>query len=139
MAELEADLRPRLLERMAAFDDAFSQDQASEMGQFFSTDACLMWPEMEDFVRRDAIQAAFEELIGKFTTIAWQPGWTLIKVFGEEAVVIGRFIEDRAPRAIGAATRVFGRLVEYWSLGADGIWRIDLALTSRYAEEQPLG
>jgi ketosteroid isomerase-like protein len=139
MAPPYSHIPPGLLATQAAFDDAFSHDRGSEMGRFFSRDARLMWPDVEDIVGREAIRAAFEELIANFTTISWNPERTFTRAFEDMAISIGKFTEDRAPRLGGSAVRVFGRLVEYWSLGSDGTWTMDIALTSRYAEDQSLG
>ena len=139
MKRPDPDVPTGLLQAQAAFDETFSQDRGTEMGQFFSKDARMMWPDIEDIVGREAIRAAFEELIANFTTISWKPDRTLVQAFGDRAISIGRFTEDRAPRGGGSVVRVFGRLVEYWSKAPDGTWTMDIALTSRYAEDQPLG
>jgi ketosteroid isomerase-like protein len=139
MNNLYTTVPASLLETLAAFDETFSQDRGSDMGAFFSPHARLMWPGIEDIVGRDAVRFAFEQLVATFTTISWRPEWTTIEVFGDRAISIGRFTEDRAPRAGGPSVRVFGRLVELWSLDPQGKWTIDIALTSRYAEDQPLG
>ncbi len=131
-------LPPGLAEAITQFDEKFSEDLGSEMGRFFAQDARLMWPDIEDIVGRQAIANAFRELTDNFTTISWKPERSFVELSEDAAISVGRFIEERAPRAGGPAVRVFGRLVEVWSPGPDGTWTIKIALTSRYAEDEPL-
>src|SRR5687767_9373497 len=132
------ELPSGLLATFAAFDRTFSEDRGSDLADFFSENARLMWPDTEDIVGRDAIRAAFEEFVSAFTTIKWNPDRAIIHQLEHGALVVGRFTEDRAPRAGGPADRVFGRLVEIWIRQHDGSWKLDLLLTGRYAENEPL-
>jgi ketosteroid isomerase-like protein len=138
MSQPQGALQPGLPKAIAQFDETFSKDLGAEMGRFFAEDARLMWPEIEDIVGREAITNAFRELTAKFTTFSWSPERAFVHLSHDAAISVGRFIEDRAPRAGGPAVRIFGRLVEYWSCHPDGTWTIQIALTSRYAEDQPL-
>jgi hypothetical protein len=140
MRPFDADsLDNSLLERMQAFDRTFSEDRGSEMGDFFSSEARLMWPFMEDITGRERIRAAFEQFVQDFTTISWKPEREIIGVGENKVFIVGRFLEDRAPREGGPAERVFGRWVEIWAGQPGGPWELDLVLTSRYAENELLG
>ena len=132
-------LEDSLLERMQAFDRTFAEDRGSEMGDFFSLQARLMWPFMEDITGRENIRRAFEQFVQTFTTLSWKPEREIIGADGNKVFVLGRFLEDRAPRVGGPAERVFGRWVEVWRRQPGGPWELDLVLTSRYAEDELLG
>ena len=53
---------------------------------------------------------------------------------GDQAFLLGRFVERREVRRTGEVERVPGRLVLVCRREADGAWRITHALTSRYGE-----
>ena len=96
-------------------------------------------PTSEDIVGREQIRSAYERLVEAYTTIAWKPERTMVGPSGHKIVTIGRFIEDRAPRSGEAAEWVHGRLVEVWARKPDGGWELEVLLTSRYADNEPLG
>ncbi len=130
---------PRLIAIIGELDRTFSQDRADEMGRFYSEDARLMWPALEDVIGRTKIQDAFQRLVGAYSTIRWEPQREFVLSTDDRAVAIGRFIEIRKRREDNQVEQVHGRLVEVWQLEADGEWRLSVLMTSRYAENALTG
>jgi ketosteroid isomerase-like protein len=128
-----------LLDTIAAFDRSFATDQGAALGDFFTTDGCLMWPDLPDIKGREAIRAAFEQFVATFTTIAFQPDRRLLEQHEDNAYSLGRFIEVRRRLDNGQIEQVHGRLVEVWRREEDGRWRIEQLLTGRFAETVVLG
>ena len=119
---------------LAAYDAAFAADRADEVAELFAEDARLQWPEEEDIVGRDAIRRAFADFMEEFHTVSWRPSYQVAEVHGDQAFLLGRFVERREVRRTGELEHVPGRLVLVCRREADGAWRITHALTSRYAE-----
>ena len=119
---------------LAAYDAAFAADRADEVAELFAEDARLQWPEEEDIVGRDAIRRAFTDFVDQFHTLSWEPSYQLAAVHGDQAFLLGRFVERRQVRRTGEVERVPGRLVLVCRREADGAWRITHAMTSRYGE-----
>jgi len=70
--ELEEDITENLQLRIAAFDSTFAHDLGSELANFFTADARLMWPGNEDMVGREAIRKAYVGFVETFTTVSWK-------------------------------------------------------------------
>lgn len=138
MEERNRNALDELKRVMQGLDEAFGADRAEQMGDFYTTDARLMWPFQADIVGRDAIQATFAAFMRDYTTLSWRPDRRTIALCGDAAFVIGTFIEDRALRESGEAERVFGRLVEHWVRDDDGEWRLSQLMTSRFAESETI-
>ena len=116
------------------FDAAFRADRGADVATFFTHDARLQWPEMEDIVGREAIQRAFADFTTAVHTISWQPSYQVVDVHGHRAYLLGRFVEVRQVRETGEVERVLGRIVYFCRRESDGAWRIAHAMTSRYGE-----
>ena len=72
--------------------------------------------------------------VDQFHTVSWEPSYQLAAVHGDQAFLLGRFVERRQVRRTGEVERVPGRLVLVCRREADGAWRITHAMTSRYGE-----
>ena len=83
---------------LAAYDAAFAADRADEVAELFAEDARLQWPEEEDIVGRDAIRRAFTGFVDQFHTVSWEPSYQLAAVHGDQAFLLGRFVERRQVR-----------------------------------------
>jgi ketosteroid isomerase-like protein len=127
-----------LLNTIAELDLAFSEDRALEVSNFFTEDARLMWPLMEDIVGREAIREAFVEFMSIYTTDLWNPKRELLDVYEQRAYTLGSFIEIRTPRDGKPTEKVYGRLLETWQLSSDGKWEITHLMTGRYADTELL-
>jgi hypothetical protein len=57
-----------LLENISALDRTFAEERGAEMGDFYSPQARLMWPGMEDIFGREAIRSAFMQLVEAYAT-----------------------------------------------------------------------
>jgi len=125
---------PGVARLLAAYDAAFAADRADEVAELFAEDARLQWPEEEDIVGREAIRQAFTAFVDQFHTVSWEPSYQLAQVHGDQAFLLGRFVERREVRGTGELERVPGRLVLVCRRDADGAWRITHAMTSRYGE-----
>jgi uncharacterized protein (TIGR02246 family) len=119
---------------LAAYDAAFAADRADDVAELFAEDARLQWPEEEDIVGREAIRQAFSAFVDQFHTVSWEPSYQLAEVHGDQAFLLGRFVERREVRRTGELERVPGRLVLVCRRQADGAWRITHAMTCRYGE-----
>jgi uncharacterized protein (TIGR02246 family) len=119
---------------LAAYDAAFAADRADEVAELFAQDGRLQWPEEEDIVGREAIRQAFTAFVNQFHTVSWEPSYQLAEVHGDQAFLLGRFVERREVRRTGELERVPGRLVLVCRREAGGAWRITHAMTSRYGE-----
>jgi uncharacterized protein (TIGR02246 family) len=125
---------PGVARLLSAYDAAFAADRADDMAELFAEDARLQWPEEEDIVGREAIRLAFTAFVDQFHTVSWEPSYQLAEVHGDQAFLLGRFVERRAVRRTGELERVPGRLVLVCRREVDGVWRITHAMTSRYGE-----
>jgi uncharacterized protein (TIGR02246 family) len=125
---------PGLARLLIAYDAAFAADRADDVADLFAEDARLQWPEEEDIVGREAIRQAFTSFVDQFHTVSWEPSYQIAEVHGDQAFLLGRFVERREVRNTGELERVPGRLVLVCRREADGAWRITHALTSRYGE-----
>ena len=134
--ELEKDITENLQLRIAAFDSTFAHDLGSELANFFTADARLMWPGNEDMVGREAIRKAYVGFVETFTTVSWKPDRRDLHVYEDRAYGVGRFVEVRKRLESGITETVYGRLVEVWQLEDDGVWYLERLLTSRYAETE---
>ena len=81
------------------------------MAELFAEDARLQWPDDEDIVGREAIRQAFSAFVDEFHTVSWEPSYQLAEVHGDQAFLLGRFVERREVRRTGELERVPGRLV----------------------------
>lgn len=121
----------------AAFDEAFRHDAGRSIGEWFTADGQLLWPEMAAIVGREAIGQAFADFAAAFETIAFEPTYDLVDVSPPVAVVMGTFVETRRSRDTSTLERVHGRVGFAWQLGADG-WCCARLMTSRYAPTEVL-
>jgi ketosteroid isomerase-like protein len=129
----DREARRRLVAAMARFDETFAADRGTELGNLFTADARLMWPELEDIAGREAIRTALESFVAAYTTLSWQPDRGQPDICGDRAYTIGRFVEIRRPRDGGPTEKVYGRLVEQWRRDESGEWLLASVMTSRYA------
>ncbi len=127
-----------LRKRIDDFDRAFLEENIEELIEFFAQDACLLWPAIPDIVGREAIQHAFEEFASVFDNLVWEPMRQVVEIHPTRAYTLGSFIEIRRPWNGGSRTKIYGRMVEFWEVDADGKWRVKWLMTSRYGEDEQL-
>jgi ketosteroid isomerase-like protein len=119
-----------------AFDHAFMEGRAEEVGGLFADDGQLLLHQQPAIVGRQAVTEAFRETFAGFDTSAYRPNYDTVEVHTDRAYVLGSFTEVLRPREGGPGLRVAGRLVFFWRRGPDGGWRITHALSSRSAPDE---
>jgi ketosteroid isomerase-like protein len=136
--EKTTPLESSLWALIAAFNDAFRKDRAAELGAFFAEDARLLWPEMPDILGREAIQQAFNDFIGVFSTLYYETRFDVVDIHPRYAYTLGTFEEVRSERQGNQSTRIFGRFAWFFQQQPDGGWLITRLMTSRFAPDEPL-
>jgi ketosteroid isomerase-like protein len=129
--------RHAFLAALDAFDRAFIEGRAEEVGTLFADDGQLLLHHQPAIVGRQAVSEAFRETFAAFDTSAYKPTYDTVDVHTDCAYVLGSFTEVLWPREGGApGLQVAGRVVLFWRREPDGEWRITYALTSRSAPDE---
>ena len=128
--------RHELLAALEAFDRAFIEGRADELGALFADDGKLLLHHQPAIVGRQSITEAFRETFAAFDTSAYEPTYETVEVHTDSAYVLGSFTEVLRPRAGGPGLAVAGRIVLFWRREPDGRWRVTRALTSRSAPDE---
>ena len=128
--------RHELLAALDAFDRAFIEGCAEELGALFADDAQLLLHNQPTIVGQQSITEAFRETFAAFDTSAYEPAYDTVEVYTDRAYVLGAFTEVLRPREGGPGLAVVGRVVLFWRREPDGVWRTTRVLTSRSAPDE---
>jgi ketosteroid isomerase-like protein len=128
--------RHALLAALEAFDRAFIEGRADELGALFADDAKLLLHYQPAIVGRRSITEAFRETFAAFDTSAYEPTYEIVEVHTDRAYVLGSFTEVLRPREEGTGLAVAGRVVSFWRRELGGVWRTIRVLTSRSAPDE---
>jgi ketosteroid isomerase-like protein len=128
--------RLALLAALDAFDRAFFDGRADEVGALFAADGQLLLHHQPAIVGRQALTEAYRETFAEVDTSAYKPTYDTIEVHTDGAYVLGSFTEVLRPHDGGPGLRVAGRVVLFWRLEPEGEWRITRALSSRSAPDE---
>jgi ketosteroid isomerase-like protein len=128
--------RHELLAALDAFDRAFIEGRAEELGALFADDAQLLLHNQRTIVGQQSITEAFRETFAAFDTSAYEPTYETVEVHTDNAYVLASFTEVLRSREGGPGLAVVGRVVLFWRRGPDGVWRVTRVLTSRAAPDE---
>ena len=128
--------RQALLAALEAFDRAFIEGRADELGALFADDAKLLLHHQPAIVGRQSITEAFRDTFAAFDTSAYEPTYDTVEVHKDNAYVLASFTEVLRPREGGPGLAVVGRVVLFWRREPDGVWRTTRVLTSRSAPDE---
>ena len=128
--------RHELLAALDAFDRAFIEGRAEELGALFADDAQLLLHNQPTIVGQQSITEAFRETFAAFDTSAYEPAYDTVELHTHNAYVLASFTEVLRPREGGSGIAVAGRVVLFWRREPDGVWRTTRALTSRSAPDE---
>jgi ketosteroid isomerase-like protein len=118
---------------MSAYQDALLRGDARRIGTFFTPDARLSEPGVEDVVGPPGIQAYLRSFFdggGSVTALTVDP--EEIHVDGGVAFELGTF-EERSRTGSEAEQTVRGRYVIRWQRGTEATWRIARFLLNHVA------
>jgi ketosteroid isomerase-like protein len=135
-ANTQGTRRQVLLAALEAFDRAFIEGRAEELGALFADDAKLLLHYQPAIVGRQSITEAFRETFAAFDTSAYEPTYDTVEVHKDNAYVLASFTEVLRPREGGHGLAVVGRVVLFWRRGPDRVWRTTRVLTSRSAPDE---
>ena len=135
-ANTQGTQRQALLAALEAFDRAFIEGRANELGALFADDAQLLLHLQPAIVGRQPITETFRETFAAFDTSAYEPTYETVEVHTDNAYVLASFTEVLRPREGGPGLAVVGRVVLFWRRGPDGVWRVTRVLTSRAAPDE---
>ncbi|NLE43941.1 MAG: nuclear transport factor 2 family protein [Chloroflexi bacterium] len=117
------------------FDDALRDRRSQDIMDLFAEDCKALIHHQDTIVGRDAVGEAFRRYFDVFPTSAYAPDYDVVDVVGDRAYVLGSFQETLRPSSSGPLTRVFGRVVLFWSR-IEGKWLVTRLLTARSSPEQ---
>ena len=128
--------RHALLAALDAFDRAFIEGHAEELGALFADDAQLLLHYQPAIVGRQAVTEAWRETFAAFDTSAYEPTYETVEVHTDNAYVLASFTEVLRSREGGPGLAVAGRIVLFWRREPDGVWRVTRVLTWRSAPDE---